>query len=213
MASPKPKFYVVWEGVTPGVYSSWEECQAAISGYSNPKFKLFPTRQSAQKAFAEGPASYWGTGKFVSALSEEELARLGAPIPESICVDAAWNGDTRVMEYRGVWLRDKSIAFQQGPFPGATNNIGEFLAIVHALAYMAERSLACPVYSDSTTAIAWVKRKRVRSKAMQQGRTSEQIDDLVRRAIAWLDAHSYGNQLLKWETAAWGEIPADYGRK
>jgi len=213
MASPKQKFYVVWEGNAPGVYASWAECQAAIRGYSGPKFKSFPTRDSAEKALAEGPASYWGTGRFVSALSEEDLARIGQPIPDSLCVDAAWNMETGVMEYRGVWLRVKSITFQQRPFPGATNNLGEFLAIVHALAYLAKRSLDHPVYSDSETAIVWVRRKAVRSKSMRKGQTSDQVNDLVQRALAWLKANTYPNQLLKWETAAWGEIPADFGRK
>jgi len=213
MASRKQKFYVVWEGNAPGVYDSWAECQAAIGAYSGAKYKSFPTRESAEKALAEGPGAYWGTGRFVSGLSEEELARIGKPIPESLCVDAAWNMETREMEYRGVWLRDRSIAFQQGPFPGGTNNLGEFLAIVHALAYLAQRSLDHPVYSDSEVAILWVWKKQVRSKAMQKGQTSDRVNELVQRALAWLKTHTYPNQLLKWETVAWGEIPADYGRK
>jgi ribonuclease HI len=213
VSSRKQKFYVVWKGTTPGVYTAWSECESAIRGYSNAKYKSFPTREAAEKAFREGADGYWGTDRFVSALSDKQLADIGQPITNSMCVDAACNLDTNLMEYRGVWLHDKSIAFQQGPFTHATNNIGEFLAIVHALALLSKRSLDWPIYSDSHTAISWVVRKWVRSKSIQQGRGSAQIKDLVARALAWLDAHEYRNEILKWETSAWGEIPADYGRK
>ncbi len=117
------------------------------------------------------------------------------------------------MEYRGVWLADRSVAFQQGPFENATNNIGEFLAIVHALALMSKRGVTLPVYSDSSVAIGWVRKKIVRSKSMLRGKTSPRVNDLVTRALQWLKSNTYENGILKWETAAWGEIPADFGRK
>ncbi len=213
MASRKQKFYVVWKGAAPGVYASWAECQAATQGYSNARFKAFPTLESAQAAFDTGADEHWGKATFVPSLSEEELAAIGQPITNSLCVDAAWNAQTKVMEYRGVWHHDRSIAFEQGPFPNGTNNIGEFLAIVHALALMAKQSLMWPIYSDSQTAIVWVQHKRVHSKSMRQGETSEVINNLVDRALHWLQQHEYPNEILKWETAAWGEVPADYNRK
>jgi ribonuclease HI len=213
MASPKRKFYVVWEGTTRGVFTTWSECESAIKGYSNAKYKAFPTLESAQKAFGDGPEDHWGTKKFVSPLSDAALAAIGRPIINSMCVDAAWNSDTKVMEYRGVWHHDRSIAFQQGPFPDGTNNIGEFLAIVHALALMGKRNINLPIYSDSKTAISWVRKREVRSKCMRKGETSQQVNELVARALHWLSVNEFENEILKWETEAWGEVPADYGRK
>lgn len=213
MASPKKKFYVVWHGKTPGVYTTWTECDAAVKGVPNAKYKSFPTLNTAETAFREGPDDYWGKGRVVHSLSDAELARIGQPIRQSLCVDAAWNAQTKVMEYRGVWHHDRSIAFEQGPFENATNNIGEFLAVVHALALMAKQSIDWPVYSDSRTAISWVRKKAVNSKSMINGETSDRIDDLVARALRWLEQHEYSNDILKWETEAWGEVPADYGRK
>ena len=87
MTSRKKKFYVVWEGTSPGVYSTWADCESAIKGYSNAKYKSFPTLASAEKAFGEAPGDYWGTGKFVSPLSDAELAAIGQPIADSLCVD------------------------------------------------------------------------------------------------------------------------------
>lgn len=209
----KKKFYVVWEGTERGICDSWPDCEAAIKGYSGAKYKAFPTRESAHKAFDEGPDAYWGTGKFASPLDNDQLAAIGQPINPSLCVDAARNSDTKIMEYRGVWFEDRSIAFQQGPFEGATNNIGEFLAIVHGLSYLSEKSLDHPVYSDSRTALVWVKRKHVRSTAMAKYETSQPINELVARAIKWIESHAYTNSVLKWHSQAWGENPADYGRK
>ena len=79
MASKK-KFYVVWNGKKPGVFATWEECNSSIQGHPNAKYKSFPTLESAEKAFREGSDGYWGTGKFVSGLSDEQLALVGQPI-------------------------------------------------------------------------------------------------------------------------------------
>ena len=49
------KFYVVWQGVKPGIYSSWEECKAQVSGFENARYKSFPSMEEAKKAFGENP--------------------------------------------------------------------------------------------------------------------------------------------------------------
>ena len=213
MGAKKKKYYVVWSGKKPGVYLTWPECEAAIHGVSKAKYKAFESLDAAEKALAEGPSAYWGIKKIVPSLSAAELERIGQPIVESICVDAAWNAQTKVMEYRGVWYHDRSIIFEQGPYEKATNNIGEFLAIVHALALMQQREIDWPIYTDSRTAISWVRKKKAKSKSMAKGETSPKINDLVGRAERWLQANQYVNEVLKWATKAWGEIPADYGRK
>ena len=60
-------------------------------------------------------------------------------IKESIAVDAACSGNPGNMEYRGVYTKTKEQIFHQGPFPQGTNNIGEFLALVHGLAFFKKR--------------------------------------------------------------------------
>jgi len=35
----------------------------------------------------------------------------------------------------------------------------------------------------------------------------------IQRALIWLNNNDYDAKVLKWNTAGWGEIPADYGRK
>ena len=135
---------------------------------------------------------------------------VGYPIPESISVDAAYNG--KEMEYKGVYTKTKQELFKLGPFEGATNNIGEFLAIVHALGYLHKQKSSAPVYSDSVTAIHWVKLQHANTK-LARTLENKSLFYLIERAEKWLKENKYPNKLLKWETKAWGENPADYGRK
>ena len=130
----------------------------------------------------------------------------------SIAVDAASSGNPGKMEYQGVDTRSRKCLFRQGPFPEGTNNIGEFLAIVHGLAFLKERGSDRVLYSDSRTAISWVRKKRCNTKLEPNARNRE-LFDLIRRAENWLEKNSYQTPIVKWETQAWGEIPADFGRK
>lgn len=88
----------------------------------------------------------------------------------------------------------------------------EFLGIVHALNYCEEHHLNHPIYTDSQTAISWVKAKNARTK---QPRTAANFElfNLVDKAVQLLKTKEYKNPILKWETKIWGEIKADFGRK
>ena len=136
MGKEKKNFYVVWQGLRPGIYPNWAECQKQIIGYTNAKYKGFKTQQLAEKAFKEGPENYWGKDVVESTLSKEELKRIGSPIIDSVVVDAAHSSSTNQVEYKGIYLKSGELLFQKGPYKDGTNNIGEFLAIVHALAYL-----------------------------------------------------------------------------
>lgn len=211
MASKK-KFYVVWVGKQPGIYSSWAECQKQIKGYAGAKFKGFITKEMAQKAF-DNPSNFMGKKTvFEPQLSAEELQRIGKPIMQSIAVDGAGNNQTGIVEYQGVFSETGTRLFHQGPFKGGTNNIVEFLALVHALAYSKKYKLNYPIYSDSKIAMGWVRRKKANSKVAITAE-NQHILNLVKRAEHWLQTNTYSTTVLKWETKAWGEIPADFGRK
>jgi ribonuclease HI len=127
-------------------------------------------------------------------------------------VDAACKGNPGILEYRGVDTKSGAELFRQGPFPEGTVNLGEFLAIVHALGLLKKMDSDWPVYSDSRTAIAWIKAKRIKTNLKRTAK-NEQLFILIDRAITWLKTNPYQNRILKWETAWWGEIPADFGRK
>lgn len=208
----KQKYYVVWEGKQPGIYTDWKECERQILNYDGARYKSFQSKELAEKAYHDDPGKYIGKDMRIHERTEEEKILFGDPIPDSIAVDAASSGNPGKMEYRGVDTMSGVELFKQGPFEEATVNIGEFLAIVHALAYLKERDFTFPVYSDSRTAIKWVKDKRIKTK-LEQTSSNKKLFELIRRAEAWLAKNDYPNKILKWETRVWGEIPADFGRK
>jgi len=149
MAKVKKKYYVVWVGAKPGIYKSWEECQKQTNGFSKAKFKSFKTEIAAEEAFVKGYEEYWGKQVYESPLSNEQLKKIGKPILNSISVDAAWSGRTLDMEYQGVITDTKEVLFREGPFADGTNNVGEFLAIVHGLDYLKKSGSDLHLYSDS----------------------------------------------------------------
>ncbi|MFT4644826.1 MAG: ribonuclease HI [Planctomycetota bacterium] len=207
----KKKFYVVWAGKQPGIYTHWNECQKQIKGYPNAKFKGFLTREIAEEALLN-PSKFLGKKVVENSLSAADLDRIGKPNLESISVDGAGNNQTGVVEYQGVFTATKTLLFHKGPLVGGTNNIVEFLALVHAIAYCQKHKIQYPIYSDSRTAMSWVRNKKAKTTAKVTPDNVE-IMDLVNRAETWLKTHSFSNRVLKWETKAWGEIPADFGRK
>ena len=204
------KYYVVWKGRKNGIFDNWEECAAQVKGFAGAEYKSFKNLAAAQTAFEASYEAY--KGKHVSGLSPEALKRIGDPLPESYSVDAACSGNPGLMEYQCVHTTSKKVIFAQGPYKNGTNNVGEFLAIVHALALFKQRGWQSPIYSDSETALTWVKKKKCETK-LQPDDHNTPVFDLIHRAETWLKENNYSNPLLKWESEAWGEIPADFGRK
>lgn len=207
--SKRKKWYVVWAGHEPGVYETWSECQAQTTGYPNAKFKAFDSEREARMAYEDGVYGFERRHK----VPKEMQSKTTIPIPEAIVVDAACSGNPGVMEYRGVYLPSRTTLFEMGPFEMGTNNIGEFLAIVHALALIEQRQLSgLVIYSDSQIALTWVRKKRCKT-LLERTPKSEPLFDLIQRAERWLQTHPYTTPVYKWDTVSWGEIPADYGRK
>jgi len=207
------KYYVVWKGHNPGVYDSWDKCKSQVQGVVGAQYKAFASKKEAEEA-AKGLYE-WYVGidtKKGAGMSEKELSAIGKPIIPSLSVDAACAGNPGILEYRGVMTDTKEQVFARGPYPEGTVNIGEFLAIVLGLAYLKQKGLKIPIYSDSTTAISWVAKRRVNTKLRRSAKNAT-LFDAIEKAVEWLKTHEWNNPIIKWRTDAWGEIPADYGRK
>lgn len=213
MSKNKKKYYTVWQGHKTGVFETWNACKKQITDYQGAQYKSFPTINEAQKAFQGNYFDYIGKNKsFKSQLTTEQLKKLGQPNYNSIAVDAASSGNPGIMEYRGVDTKTKKQLFIQGPFEQGTNNIGEFLALVHGLAILKKNNSDRILYTDSKTAMSWVRKKNCNTK-LERTSKNKPVFDLVDRAIDWLKNNTYNTVIVKWETKAWGEIPADFGRK
>lgn len=213
MAKAKNKYYVVWRGRLTGIFDSWEECRKQTEGYEGAQYKGYPTLELAEAAHK---LNYWQAIKQGIGNREEGRgtfldSRHSIQLP-SLSVDAACSGNPGVMEYRGVDTATGREIFRMGPYPDGTNNVGEFLALVHGISLMQKNSCNFPIYSDSVSAIAWVRAKQCKTKLMRTERNIP-LFDLIARAERWLQSNTYSNQILKWDTPNWGEIPADFGRK
>jgi ribonuclease HI len=210
----KQKYYVVWVGKKPGIYTSWTECQLQVNQFLGAKFKSYESLAEAEAAYKTGPGKNWGQGQKSKAATNQSEAEpnLASIVMDSISVDVGCSGNPGVVEYKGVDTQSGEVIFSVGPISKGTNNMGEFLAIVHALAHLKKQGSTRTIYSDSRTALKWVQQKQAASTLVRDESTQE-IWDLMDRAIKWLQTNTYTNKILKWETKEWGEIKADYGRK
>ena len=222
MAKQKAKFYVVWQGREAGIYDSWAACEAQVKGVAA-KYKGFATLAEAQQALAANPEDYISrnaTAKRSIVSSASDLQALCADLQRSdlspkfpsLAVDAACSGNPGLMEFRGVIADTGTQVFHRGPYVGGTNNIGEFLAIVLGLAYLKKEKLDWSLYSDSKTAIAWVRQKQCKTK-IEGNIHNQDLLLAVRAAEKWLHENTWTTPIYKWDTEHWGEIPADFGRK
>ena len=217
MSKAKQKYYVVWQGREPGIYLTWEECKAQVHGAEGARYKSFPTMEEAEKAYAEGAPPITRTQasnlKPQTSSPKSQISNLKSQIiQDAYAVDAACSGNPGMMEYRGVDVKSGTQLFHYGPIMG-TNNIGEFLAIVHALAMQKQTGTAYPIYSDSRNALLWIKARKCRTKLPLNDKTAK-AHELIARAERWLSNNDYSEfKILKWHTDRWGEIPADFGRK
>lgn len=207
----KKKYYVVWFGNPTGIFGSWEECKRSIHGVAGAQYKSFETFDEAKKAYNKPYSDHRGK-KIRKVISQEQLQKIGEPNLYSISVDAASSGNPGKMEYRGVDTQTHRQLFHQGPFQQGTNNIGEFLALVHGLAFLQKHKSDRILYTDSRIAMGWVKKKKCNTK-LKRNAKNKALFELVERAETWLKTNKYATKIVKWETKAWGEIPADFGRK
>jgi ribonuclease HI len=209
MATSK-KYYVVWIGARPGIYAKWGDCEAQIKGFPGARYQGFPSREAAEAAYAAGPPAVRRRPSKKTAPARPSPR--DASHPHSLCVDAACSGNPGALEYQGVLTQSGERIFHQ-QFPLGTNNIGEFLGIVHALALLKQKGKPdMPIYSDSQNAIKWVQQKKCKT-TLDEGPKTKELFEVIRRAEKWLQENQWRNPLLKWDTEHWGEIPADFGRK
>ena len=222
----KSKIYVVYVGRQPGLYETWDECRAEVEGYPGARYKSFYSKEEAVMSMRESDASASMALRQIARHLQEDTPEVVAPrtkktspsvyppdvILNSLAVDAGCMGNPGIMEYRGVYVQTGQEVFKVGPYHDGTNNIGEFLAIVHGLALLKQKGFDMPIYSDSVNAINWIKQKKCKTKLPRDAKT-EELFHLIERAEKWLRENTYTTRILKWETKQWGEIPADFGSK
>ena len=209
MWKSEKKFYVVWKWKKIWIFESRDECKKCVNGYSDAKYKWFSSREEAEIALSE----WWE--KYYEVKNETKRWKIqNKDIPffaESIAVDAACSGNPGEMEYRGIDLQTWEEIFHE-KFKIWTNNIGEFLAIVHGLMYLWDDNRV--IYSDSRIAMSWVNQWKCKTQ-INADKDSDfwRTLEAIKRAENWLKENWIKHRILKWDTEDWWEIPADFGRK
>jgi len=211
----RQKYYVVFRGFNPGVYNTWDVCQANTKGFRGASFASFKSEAEAEHAFSVGDLKKWR--EMEESLKKDRWMH-SEVLKDGPClvVDAACSGYPGPIEYRGVLLPSMGEAFKYGPFRDGSNNIAEFLAIVSGMKWLNERSMTIPIYSDSKCAIGWVSNGGVCNTSMEPEKQGQQVKIEIARAESWLRgpfAAKYIKMLRKWDTEKLGEIPADFDRK
>lgn len=226
------RFYVVFAGRQPGVYDDFNDAMEQVDGFDGASFKSYASPEQAAEAFRrfDRKSDSRAIGALLINATEQKRKEQGArgredrietktdyfAFPEidlnGWAVDASCMGNPGVMEYRGVELMSGKEIFRVGPFKKGTNNIGEFLAIVHALALMQQKGERHTVYSDSVSGMAWVRNRKVKTQ-LARNKDTEPVFRMMERALSWLNTHQYDVQIRKWDTDRWGEVPADFDRK
>ena len=209
MWKSEKNFYVVRKWKKIWIFDSRDECKEYVNGFSDAKYKWFSRIEDAEIALREWWEDYYEVKK-----SEKKHIVKNEDIPfftESIAVDAACSGNPWEMEYRWIDLQTWKEIFHE-KFRIWTNNIGEFLAIVHGLNYLWNDNRA--LYSDSRIAISRVNQWKCKTQLS----TDKNPDfwktlETIKRAEKWLKKNWIKHKILKWNTEDWWEIPADFGRK
>lgn len=213
------KYYTVFRGHNPGVYDNWDEARYQTEGFPDALCKSYSTSEEASEAYR----------KFTGTEDRDDLIRILNMSNESYttlssykdnpeidqeawAVDASCLGNPGRMEYRCVDLKTGREVFHIGPFEDATNNIGEYLALVHAMALMTKKGEYHNIYYDSQTAHSWWRKRQIKTTLKPTSR-NQKVFELLARASVWVNTHQFPGRVMKWQTQRWGEIPADFGRK
>lgn len=125
---------------------------------------------------------------------------------KGIAVDGGCSGNPGQAYYRAVDIETGEELFKYD-IGEATNNIAEFLAVCNAIYYRNLQKEDLTIYTDSQTALAWIKNKRANSSY-----TNQYIEPRIKKAEQFLKENKITN-IEKWNTKLWGEIPADFGLK
>lgn len=209
------KFYVVWKGFSPGIYDSWEECKLQVTEFPGAEYKSFDSQEAATKAYRGDYNEQIQLLRSIAMNRRETVNYEAIPdiIKDSIAVDGACSGNPGPMEYRGVDVMTGAEIFHVGPLADGTNNVAEYLALIHVLAFLKKtNNTETVVYSDSRTALSWLRNRGHKSK-LARTKNNDKIFDMLARADKWIQSNVSYNRVIKWDTEKWGEIPADFDRK
>ncbi len=203
------KYYTVWAGRKTGVFSSWKECRPLVIGFRGARFKSFPTLPEAKRALNRRYRERNGNDNTaIQTLFNSDDTRA---INNSLIASGTCNLETGEVEISAIHTGSGQLIFWKGPFHDGTPDMAEFIAIVETLRYLKPRKLSIPVYSESATALNWVRDRHARP-ALPRRQSNMELYQRFDECMAWLHDYAYYNRTLKWDTESWGRSLGDFRR-
>jgi ribonuclease HI len=196
----KQKFYTVWVGRNTGVFDTWEQCKAQIHEFPKAKYKSFGTKNLAEEAFANA-------AEYINEANQNETES-PEPIAESICVHS-YAISQNIIGYAGYHTSAGDNYFKFENIETNHIHLADFVGLVHALAYCKEKSLALPIYSNSQNAINAIETININRLQINPNTISQQAQNLINRAIQFLQNNTYINPILAWQTKNWGVMQSN----
>jgi ribonuclease HI len=164
------KYYVVWTGRKPGIFTTWNECKRQVDGFTGAKFKSFPTLDEAESAFG-GKISSTSTSRSSSTktrsaskpkkikvppLSEQQIAEM--PFDIKIFTDGACEPNPgEAGTGLAVYLNNELTELWYGLYQKVgTNNTAELHGLKQAFHLAKEKlkaGLSVAIYCDSKYSI------------------------------------------------------------
>lgn len=117
------KYYAVKAGHTPGVYSSWPECQKQVNGYSCAVYKSFQTLKEAQD--------------FIRIEEKEEKNKV---YHYTVFTDGSADLSKNLSGGSAYFVNEKKVVYGRNPGDG-TNNRGELYGVYLAFKTLNEMKL------------------------------------------------------------------------
>lgn len=171
------KYYAVKKGKTPGIYMSWADCQAQVTGFPGAIFKGFMTLEEAgafmDETRTQAPADKENTGclshsnrkcsyKNENRQSEEIISPPASAETEAVAyVDGSYDASTGSYSYGMVLFhggeeKHFSEKFENSELATMRNVAGEIEGARAAMAYCLENHISgVTIYHDYMGIAAW----------------------------------------------------------
>ena len=211
MSKKLVKRYVVWKWKTPGIYTNWNQCKAQVQGFPDARYKSYTSSSEAQNAY-----ELWYNASKSTLLRVPELIKSGQVSANSICTDAACQGNPWNLEWRGVDTQSWKQLFRSNVYTEWTVNIGEYIALLQGMKYLIDTQRSdWSIYTDSRVAMSRVKNWKHKSQLNWTNYNTKLKHVLDQWGLRSEANRVYIDQMkiVKRKTKERGEIPADFGRK
>lgn len=156
------KYYVVWVGQQPGIYTTWAEAESQVKGFPKAKYKSFTRQAEAEQAYANKPKAAVTRSTTKSSPKKKTTTASTASIDLtadiSIFCDGACDPNPgKAGTGIAIYQKDKLNQLWYGLYnPTGTNNTAELLGLHHSLVFAqaaTEKGQSVTIYCDSKYSI------------------------------------------------------------